>query len=346
MNRNGLVSHIWKNILLQVSAAEITAPPVTGEAAELMPDISASFSDGLFHIVELVLSGIHPEIEDAGTLCVSVLAALMILSLIRHISGSLGSLCNYCAAVSVSLMLLSDANTMIQLGTGTVDQLAEYGKLLLPVMTTALAFQGGISTSTALYAGTAFFNALLGTVISAFMVPGIYTYLVLTVASAAVGEEMLKKLRDLIKQLITWCLKLIMTIFTTYMGITGVISGTTDAAALKATKVTISSFVPVVGSLMSDASETVLVSAGLAKNAAGIYGIFALLAIFLRPFLKIGIHYLFLKGTAGLSELISTKATSDLISDFSCAMGLVLAMTGTMCLLQLVSTVCFLRGIA
>ena len=128
------------------------------------------------------------------------------------------------------------------------------------------------------------------------------------------------------------------------MSITGVVSGTTDAAVLKTTKVTISSVVPVVGGILSDASEAVLVSAGLMKNAAGIYGIFAVLAVFLLPFLRVGVQYLLLKFTAAVCSIFAPKSITELIGDFSTAMGLLLAMTGSVCLLQLISTVCFMKG--
>jgi stage III sporulation protein AE len=89
----------------------------------------------------------------------------------------------------------------------------------------------------------------------------------------------------------------------------------------------------------------VLVSAGLAKNAAGIYGILAILAVFLRPFLKIGVHYLVLKLTSLIITLVGTKHNAELVLDYSGAMGLLLAMTGSVCLMQLISAVCFLKGV-
>ena len=55
----------------------------------------------------------------------------------------------------------------------------------------------------------------------------------------AIGEDLLKNLCDLLKQLIHWSLKTLLTVFTTYIGITGAVSGTTDAATLKAAKITI-----------------------------------------------------------------------------------------------------------
>ena len=152
-------------------------------------------------------------------------------------------------------------------------------------------------------------------------------------------------MRDMLKGFVSWCLKTMLTVFTTYMSITGVVSGTTDAAALKAAKMTISTVVPVVGGILSDASESVLVSAGLMKNAAGIYGILAVLAVFLEPFLRIGSHYLLLKLTAAVSGIFGSKKMTDLIGDFSTAMGLLLAMTGAACLLLLISTVCFMKGV-
>ena len=157
---------------------------------------------------------------------------------------------------------------------------------------------------------------------------------------------MLKKAKEMIKAAISWSLKTVLTVFTTYMSITGVVSGTTDAAALKAMKVTISTVVPVVGGILSDASESVLVSAALMKNAAGIYGIFAVLSLALGPFLRIGIHYLLLKTSAFFCGLFGSKSVVSMIEDFSSALGLMLAVTGCMCLLQLIGVVCFMKGVA
>ena len=88
----------------------------------------------------------------------------------------------------------------------------------------------------------------------------------------------------------------------------------------------------------------VLVGAGTVKNAAGIYGMFAILSIWIGPFLHIGAHYLLLKATAAVCGVFGSKRITALIGDFSVAMGLLLAMTGTVCFLILVSTVCFMKG--
>lgn len=65
---------------------------------------------------------------------------------------------------------------------------------------------------------------------------------------------------------------------------------------VKAAKFTMSSLVPVVGGILSDAAETVLAGAGILKNAVGVFGMLAVLAMCVVPFLQLGIHYLAYKG--------------------------------------------------
>lgn len=333
------------SLAVPASAAELTAPRVPEAGAQLMPENTDSFPSGLTELLREALGQLRPDLKEASRVSLAVIAAVMMVSLLQSFSGSVKTAASLAGTAAIAAGLLLSANSLIRLGSETVTEISEYGKLLLPVMTAAMAAQGGAASSAALYAGTAVFDAVLSSLISGLLVPMVYVFLALAVANGAVGESLLGKMRDLVRSFVSWSLKIILTVFTTYMTVTGVVSGTTDAAALKATKVTISSVVPVVGGILSDASEAVLVSAGLMKNAAGIYGILAVLAVFLSPFLKIGVHYLIIKLTAAVCSIFGEKRLTELIGDFSTAMGLLLAMTGSECLLLLISTVCFLKGV-
>lgn len=326
-------------------ALELTAPTVPEAGESMMPENTDSFSDGLIELFRNAIGTIRPDIREAGITCMGIMGIALILSVFQALPGSKMSVCELVGAVAVGILLLRETNSLVNLGRDTVVEVSSYGLLLLPVMTAALAAQGGITGSAALYTGTAFFNSLLSNLIAKLLTPMIYLYLALAVANCAVEENLLKQLRDFVKWLMVWVLKIILYVFTGYMGITGVVSGTTDAATLKAAKLTISGMVPVVGNILSDASEAVLVSAGVVKNTAGIYGILAIIALCIGPFLKIGLHYLMLKATAALCGVFGGKRITGLAGDFSAAMGLLLAMTGSVCLLFLISVVCFLKGV-
>ena len=333
-------------LAVPVSAMEFTAPEAPDEVQDLIPAQQESFAGDLWKIVRSALSRFQPKIVDACGVSLSLIAVVLLISLLHQFSKGNSRLLQMLAALAIGSLLLQNADQMIRTAADTVRQISEYEKLLLPVMTGAMAAQGGLTTSTALYAGTAVLDAVLSAAIAGLLVPMTYIFLLLAVGNSATGEDMLAKLRDFVKWLMSWILKIILYIFTGYLGITGVVSGTADAAALKATKLTISGMVPVVGSILSDASEAVILGAGVMKSAVGVYGLLTMIAIWITPFLQIGIQYLILKATASICAVFGVKSASALIRDFSAAMGLLLAMTGTVCMLMLISTVCFMKGVS
>lgn len=331
---------------MSASALEIQAPTVPEEGRAWMSRSTDSLTDGIQELLQKAVSALRPDLLEAARVSIGIIGTALMISMLQSLSPTVSRAAEMAGIVAIAAMLLLSANSMIHLATDTIRSIGDYGKLLLGVMTTALAVQGGVTTSTALYAATAMFIAVLQSLMSHLLVPGIYLYLAFSAGSGATGEDLLKRTGDMIKGFLSWCLKILLMVFTTWLSLTHVISGTTDALALKAAKVSMSSFIPVVGGILSDASEAVLVSAGLMKNAAGIYGILAVLALFLHPFLQIGIHYLILKLTGGLCAVFSPGKLSGVIDAFSTAMGLLLAMTGSSCVMVLVSTVCFMKGVS
>ncbi len=331
-------------LVMPVSAMDITPPSAPSDVQDLMPAQTESFAEGLWTVIKSAVAKFAPDLKTAAGSCLTLSGVVLLASMVNSMPGSSKKLMRLVCALAMGTIFVGQANAMINLCASTVMQISDYEKLLLPVMTAALAAQGGTTGATALYAGTTIFNTVLSSLIANLLVPLVYVFLALSIANSATGEDLLKKMRDFVKWLMTWGLKVILYVFTGYMGITGVITGTADAAAVKAAKLTISGVVPVVGGILSDASEAVVISAGVMKNAVGIYGLLAVAAIWITPFLQIGAMYLLLKLTAVLCAVFGVKEASDLIEDFSGAMGLLLGMTGTVSFLVLISTICFMKG--
>lgn len=329
-----------------VSAQELTAPEVPETAKPYLQQEPQSFGEGLWEMLRAASAQVLPALHEASRTCLGAIAAVLLASVLRSFHSSSEQLVRLACGTAVAAVLMGTTHSLIGLGVQTVEELSTYGKLLLPVMTSAMAAQGGVTTATALYTGTAVFNTVLSSIISGLLIPLVYVLLTLASVNGALGEPLLKKLLDFVKWLLTWLLRTILYCFTGYMGITGVVSGSVDAAAIKATRLTISGVVPVVGGILSDASEAVLVGAGLVKNSVGVYGLLAGMAVCIGPFLKIGAHYLTLKFTAAVCGVFDSGGLSELIKEFSSAMGLLLAMTGTVCLLLMISTICFMKGMS
>lgn len=333
-------------IVLPVSAMEFSAPKVPEIGEDTMPKAYDSFSEGLWYVIRTALGKLQPSFASACTTCLSLIAVALLTNLVTGFSSGQERTIRLVGTLMIGWLMLQQTDTFVHLSREVITQLSDYGKLLLPVIAAAHAAQGGTTGAAAIYGGTLIFDSVLTTVISAIAIPLVYIYVAISVANSAFGNETLKELRTFIKWITTWILKILLYVFTGYISMTGVISGTTDAAAIKAAKLAISSVVPMVGGIISDASETILVSAGLMKNAVGIYGLLAITSVWIGPFLQIGMQYLLLKATGGVCAVICGKDDSALVRDFSVSMGFLLAMTGAVCVMLLISIVCFMKGVS
>lgn len=329
-------------LILPVSG-EMAAPPVPEAGERLMPAQNQSFSQGLRQIAGELLPLLRPELARGLASGAGLVALCLLLALFP--AEETGGTADLAGAVAIAALLMGNAHSMIRMAAETVTEMSEYEKLLLPVVTAAMAAQGGVNSATALYAGSAFFNTVLSALLGKLLLPVQYLFLGVATAGAALGNDTLKALKNSIRDMILWCMKTLLSLFTAYLGITGVVTGATDAALTKAAKTTISTMIPIVGGILSDASEAVLVGAGVLRSSLGLYGIFAILAVFLEPFGKIGVQYLILKGAQTVCALFGTKRSVELIGDFAEVMRMLLAITGGLCLLLLVSSVCFLKGV-
>ena len=158
-------------LVTPVNAMEFTAPTAPDGALEYMPEDTQSFGEGLWYVVQAAIEDWLPSVSEAGGVCLSLMAIACLVSLLESFSGGTKHVIQLSGILSVGLLLLGPANSMIRLSTQTISQLSEYGKLLLPVMSGALAAQGGVGTSTALYSGTMLFSSALTGLISNLLVP-------------------------------------------------------------------------------------------------------------------------------------------------------------------------------
>ncbi len=331
---------------IPIHAMDFTAPPAPKSVSEAVSPEADSFSEGLWNVFKFAMMEWNPSLHRAMAICLRTVAVILLCSILQEFAPSVSSRSiELAATVAVSLSLMEPSCVLIQMGVQTVRELSEYGKLLLPVMTGALAAQGGFTSSTTLYAGTALFDALLSSCVTKLMIPMIYLYLAVSIANSSIHEDILAHIKGFIKWAMTWVLKIVLYLFTGYIAITGVISGSADAAALKAAKITISGAVPVIGGILSDASEAVLLSAGVLRSAAGVYGVLTILAIFARPFVQLGVQYILMKGSSAICSAFSSNGASKLVGDFSDIMGVLLAIVSTQSVLLLISTVCFMKGV-
>jgi len=255
------------------------------------------------------------------------------------------NVCVMAGALAITGISANDMSSMLGLGRSTIDSMQGFSQVLLPLVAACTAATGAPAAAAARQVATALFSGILLRLIDRLLIPLVYAYVVVCTAHAAVGNPGLKKVAVVLKWVVTRSLTTLLVLFVTYLTVSGTIAGTTDAAALKAAKMAISTAVPVVGGIISNAAETILVGAGLLKNTVGLFGMLAVLGICLIPFLQLGVHYLTYKFSGALAALLADSRLAELIDGISTAFALVLGMTGASALLLLVSMISAIAGV-
>lgn len=320
---------------LERAAEEYLGEIDLADGVDLDQGLGALFEDGARQA-----PGILRKAARSGAI---LLAVVLFCSLADGLeegaAGKSSSVAALVGAAAVSAVAVADVNALIGLGREAIGRMETLSKILLPTIGVVTAAAGAPAGATARQLATMAFSDVLLTVINRLLLPLVYAYVAASAANAAIGNEGVKRMAELIKWLVTSVLTVLLLCFVGYLSVSGVIAGTADAVALKAAKFAVSGMVPVVGGILSDAAETVLAGAGILKNSVGVAGMLAVLAICVAPFLQLGIHYLMYKLTAVLSAAVSGGRVSDLVSALGGAFGLVLGMTGSCALLLLISMV-------
>lgn len=307
-------------------------------------DESQDFTDALRGVLRGAVTEAKGTIGKAAALAASALGIVLLCAVVGSgetgginasvIAGALGIL-GLCA-FSVQGMAASAAETL--------QSVSEYSALLLPALSAAAVASGGVSAAPVIYTATVIGTQLTLRLMTKLLLPLVYLFLALAAAQATMEQAILSRLKALLGSVISGALKTVLTIFTAYLSLSGLVSGAADAMRVKAMKAAVSGTVPVVGSILSDASETVLVSAGILKNSVGTLGMLAILALVCAPFLRIAVQYLILKLTAALSAIAGDARHTQLLGDIATALGFLLALMGVFSLMLLICVVCFLRA--
>lgn len=247
--------------------------------------------------------------------------------------------------IAVAALSFGGIRSFTSAATEVIDDMASFSKVLLPTITAAATAGGATASATAKYAAVTMFMDILISVINSLILPLIYAYMAAGIAAAAFGGDGLEGAASLIKWAATNILTVIVIAFTVFITVSGIVSGTADAAGIRLTKTVLSTALPVVGSIISDAAGTVLTGAVALRNAVGVFGLLAVAAICLVPFMKLGINYLIYKAASLLAASVADKNISKAIGSVSAAIGIALGAAGACAVMLFFSIISVMKAV-
>ena len=197
------------------------------------PTRAGDFSGAMRAVVRDALHSLPDAVKSAARALSVLLAILLFCALAGNVEGGVSRQAAALAgALAVTGACTVNLQAMIALARETIGEVSAFSELLLPVLSSVIAASGAVTSAGVLYAGSALFMNVLLTLITRLLIPLVYAFCALAAAQCATGEALLARLRELLGWIISVSLKGVMYVFTAYLTVSGIVSGTADAAGV------------------------------------------------------------------------------------------------------------------
>ena len=305
-----------------------------GESKSLLSDVDPQ--DDFAQNISTLLQRTQSEQRSAVKYALTTLTRMAVVLILCGCAGNFAKNSNLspvilslAGALGVAAVVYGDLSGLMGLCMDTTEEIRIFSKSMLPVMMTAMTLTGAPTSGALVSTGTVFALDICISLITGLFIPAVSAYVAMITVNAAISNDMLSRLAAFLKWLIVGTLKILLTIFFTYTTISGTVSHGLDSNTVKATKFALSSSIPVVGNILSGATDTVLSGAVLLKNVLGVFGMLCLVAICLIPFLRLGISYLLFRGGTALLSPICPPQLTGLLDGITSSIGLIFGMLGS-----------------
>jgi len=225
-----------------------------------------------------------------------LLASIVILTVFSMILESLQSafeknnVSKVAYAISYMVLLLIAINSFsvaIQYAKSAITSMIQFMIAVIPLMLTLLGSMGNVASVTVLHPIIVFMIHAVGTLIYTIVFPLMFFSAVLHIVSSISDKYKVTQLANLLRNISVAALGITVTVFLGVISVKGGTGAITDGVTIRTAKYITGNFVPVVGRLFTDASDTVIGASLLVKNAVGLAGVIIIVFLCAFPAIKI-----------------------------------------------------------
>lgn len=297
-----------------------------------------SFSEIINEIIKLAGENSSAPLKAL----VSLTALLLICSLLStyqntlssEISSSLGIaavLCATCTAALSAIGVISDMSGVVKTASG-------FMLAFVPVMVMIMSSTGHAVSGASYYAMMIGAGEGVGQLCSKVIVPFLNMFLGVSVTASVCPDTKLSGVSSLISKAVKWLLGFAMTVFTAVLSFKQLITTSVDDVSTRAVRFTLNSFIPIVGSALSDAYKTVQGSVNLLKSGLGIFVIISIAFVFLPIILKSLLWIFTLSASKMIAEVLGLEQVKCLLENIGTVLSTLLSIVLCIMSVYIIST--------
>nr|WP_235941320.1 stage III sporulation protein AE [Paenibacillus puerhi] len=232
------------------------------------------------------------ELIYNGKLLVSIVVLTVFSMLLETLQSSFEKNAVSKVAYAISFLVLmilavNSFNVAIGYAKSAITDMIHFMIAVVPLLLTLLASMGNAVSVTVLHPLIVFMVHAVGTAVHLVVFPLLFFSAILHIVSGLSDKYKVTQLANLLRTVSLACLGIFITVFLGVISVQGATGAVADGVTIRTAKYIAGNFVPVVGRLFSDASETVIGASLLVKNAIGLAGVVVIMVLCAFPALKI-----------------------------------------------------------
>lgn len=158
---------------------------------------------------------------------------------------------------------------------------------LIPLLLALIAASGGLVSAAFFHPVLMFLMNTSGILIQFVVLPLLFFAAILSIVSTLTEHYKVTQMAQLLRNFAIGILGAFMTIFLGVISVQGASSAVADGVTIRTAKFVTGNFIPVIGRMFTDATDTVISASVLLKNTVGLSGVIILLLITTFPAIKI-----------------------------------------------------------
>ncbi|MFC0613170.1 stage III sporulation protein AE [Scopulibacillus daqui] len=185
------------------------------------------------------------------------------------------------------IFILNSFKVAISYTTDAISTMSHFLLALMPLILALMSSVGGITSA-------AFFHPIImllinisGWLVGKFVLPLLFLSTLLQIVSTLSDHYKVTKLGSLLRNIGVGTLAVFFAIFLGVMSVQGSATAIADGVLIKTAKFLTGNFVPVVGRMFTDATDTIVSASVLLKNTVGLAGLFILVCLIALPLIKV-----------------------------------------------------------
>ena len=203
-----------------------------------------------------------------------------------------------------------------ELAGEALEQILGFMRALAPAYFLAAAFSGGAVTAAGLYECMLLLISGVQWLFLTLFLPGIQIYFLLMLAGHIAKEDMLSRLRELVKTGVSWGIRTMMGLVLGIHLLQGMVLPYADAVK-NSGRTKVMEAIPGIGGGIGAAAKMVMGSGVLIKNTMGAGAVFALALLTLTPLVKLGLLAFLYQLAAAVLEPVCDKRITSCVSEAS-----------------------------